>query len=72
MRDLRKKDNLEAAAGDTLNQTLTIQRLDVCSDESVAECINSLPEKQLDVLGRCSGGKVFYIGCGLLTFMIQS
>lgn len=52
MRDLRKKDKLEAAAGDTLNQTLTIQRLDVCSDESVAECINSLPEKQLDVLGR--------------------
>lgn len=52
MRDLRKKDKLEAAAGDTLNQTLTIQRLDVCSDESVAECMNSLPEKQLDVLGR--------------------
>ncbi|XP_015678742.1 retinol dehydrogenase 8-like [Protobothrops mucrosquamatus] len=51
MRDLRKKDKLESAAGDTLNQTLTIQRLDVCSDESVAECINSLPEKQLDVLG---------------------
>ncbi|KAG8129690.1 hypothetical protein E2320_016337 [Naja naja] len=55
MRDLRKKDKLEAAAGDTLNQTLTIQRLDVCSDESVAECINSLPEKQLDVLVNNAG-----------------
>uniref|UniRef100_A0A8C5RPN2 Ketoreductase domain-containing protein n=1 Tax=Laticauda laticaudata TaxID=8630 RepID=A0A8C5RPN2_LATLA len=55
MRDLRKKDKLEMAAGDTLNQTLTIQRLDVCSDESVAECINSLPEKQLDVLVNNAG-----------------
>uniref|UniRef100_A0A670YX79 Ketoreductase domain-containing protein n=1 Tax=Pseudonaja textilis TaxID=8673 RepID=A0A670YX79_PSETE len=55
MRDLRKKDKLEVAAGDTLNQTLTIRRLDVCSDESVAECINSLPEKQLDVLVNNAG-----------------
>ncbi|XP_061470507.1 retinol dehydrogenase 8 isoform X5 [Rhineura floridana] len=51
MRDLRKKDKLEAAAGDTLNKTLSIQHLDVCSDELVTECINSLPEKRLDVLG---------------------
>ncbi|XP_062827124.1 retinol dehydrogenase 8 isoform X1 [Anolis carolinensis] len=55
MRDLRKKDKLEAAAGDTLNKTLTIQRLDVCNDESVTECINSLPGKQLDVLVNNAG-----------------
>lgn len=54
MRDLRKKDKLEVAAGDALNKTLTIQRLDVCSDESVFECVNSLPEKRLDVLGKSS------------------
>ncbi|KAH0628977.1 hypothetical protein JD844_010665 [Phrynosoma platyrhinos] len=41
MRDLRKKDKLEAAAGDTLNKTLTIQRLDVCNDESVTELNNA-------------------------------
>ncbi|XP_072847370.2 retinol dehydrogenase 8 [Pogona vitticeps] len=55
MRDLRKKDKLEAAAGDTLNKTLTIQRLDVCSDESVTECMNNLPGKQLDVLVNNAG-----------------
>ncbi|KAF7243818.1 Retinol dehydrogenase 8 [Varanus komodoensis] len=55
MRDLRKKDKLEAAAGNTLNKTLSIQRLDVCSDESVTECMNSLPEKQLDVLVNNAG-----------------
>ncbi|XP_061470504.1 retinol dehydrogenase 8 isoform X2 [Rhineura floridana] len=55
MRDLRKKDKLEAAAGDTLNKTLSIQHLDVCSDELVTECINSLPEKRLDVLVNNAG-----------------
>ncbi|KAL8164103.1 UNVERIFIED_CONTAM: Retinol dehydrogenase 8 [Gekko kuhli] len=55
MRDLRKKDKLEEAAGDTLNKTLFIQRLDVCSDESVAECISSLPEKRVDVLVNNAG-----------------
>nr|XP_056721005.1 retinol dehydrogenase 8 [Euleptes europaea] len=55
MRDLRKKGKLEEAAGDTLNKTLTIQRLDVCSDESVAECMSNLPEKQLDVLVNNAG-----------------
>ncbi|XP_054859766.1 retinol dehydrogenase 8 [Eublepharis macularius] len=55
MRDLRKKDKLEEAAGDTLNKTLTIQRLDVCSDESVAECMSNLPEKRLDVLVNNAG-----------------
>ncbi|KAJ6652565.1 hypothetical protein lerEdw1_011412 [Lerista edwardsae] len=55
MRDLRKKDKLEAAAGDTLNKTLSIQRLDVCNDASVAECMNGLPEKRLDVLVNNAG-----------------
>uniref|UniRef100_A0ACB8EM77 Retinol dehydrogenase 8 n=1 Tax=Sphaerodactylus townsendi TaxID=933632 RepID=A0ACB8EM77_9SAUR len=55
MRDLRKKDKLEEAAGDALNKTLTIQRLDVCSDDSVAECMSNLPEKRLDVLVNNAG-----------------
>ncbi|XP_060108531.1 retinol dehydrogenase 8 [Heteronotia binoei] len=55
MRDLRKKEKLEEAAGNTLNKTLFIQRLDVCSDESVAECVNSLPEKRVDVLVNNAG-----------------
>ncbi|XP_077185419.1 retinol dehydrogenase 8 [Paroedura picta] len=55
MRDLRKKEKLEEAAGATLNNTLFIQRLDVCSEESVAECLSSLPEKRVDVLVNNAG-----------------
>ncbi|XP_058864120.1 retinol dehydrogenase 8 [Acipenser ruthenus] len=55
MRDLRKKDKLEQAAGDTLNKTLSIQRLDVCSDESVAECLNNMKDRRVDVLVNNAG-----------------
>ncbi|XP_067416748.1 retinol dehydrogenase 8 [Emydura macquarii macquarii] len=55
MRDLQKKEKLEQAAGAALGQTLTIQRLDVCSDASVAECLSSLPERRVDVLVNNAG-----------------
>ncbi|PKU27925.1 retinol dehydrogenase 8 [Limosa lapponica baueri] len=50
MRDLRKKEKLEQAAGAALGKTLSIQRLDVCSDSSVAECMESIPGGRVDVL----------------------
>uniref|UniRef100_A0A8B9QQ23 Retinol dehydrogenase 8 n=1 Tax=Apteryx owenii TaxID=8824 RepID=A0A8B9QQ23_APTOW len=50
MRDLRKKEKLEEAAGPALGQTLSIQHLDVCSDSSVAECVGSIPGGRVDVL----------------------
>ncbi|KAM4717438.1 retinol dehydrogenase 8 [Anableps anableps] len=50
MRDLEKCGPLEKAAGDVLNKTLAIQKLDVCCEESIKECINSLPNRQVDVL----------------------
>ncbi|KAG7491304.1 hypothetical protein MATL_G00002130 [Megalops atlanticus] len=50
MRDLRKKDKLLEAAGDTYGKTLTLQTLDVCSDESVKQCIASIKDRHVDVL----------------------
>ncbi|XP_066109439.1 retinol dehydrogenase 8 isoform X2 [Saccopteryx bilineata] len=51
MRDLGKKGTLEAAAGDTLGQTLTVAQLDVCSDDSVAQCLSCIQGGEVDVLG---------------------
>lgn len=56
MRDLRKKEKLEEAAGPVLGKTLSIQRLDVCSDSSVTECLASVPGGRVDVLGELGGG----------------
>ncbi|KAF3846207.1 hypothetical protein F7725_003285 [Dissostichus mawsoni] len=51
MRDLGKRGPLEKAAGDSLNKTLEIKQLDACSESSIRECVNSLPERRVDVLG---------------------
>ncbi|XP_043550881.1 retinol dehydrogenase 8-like [Chiloscyllium plagiosum] len=59
MRNLNKKEQLEAAAGDTLNKTLHIRQLDVCSDESVTKCLNSIQDKRVDILVNNAGiGKI--------------
>ncbi|XP_063071165.1 retinol dehydrogenase 8a [Engraulis encrasicolus] len=50
MRDLKKKDKLVEAAGDTYGKTLTLQPLDVCSDESVKQCIDSVKDRHIDIL----------------------
>ncbi|MBZ3869042.1 Retinol dehydrogenase 8 [Sciurus carolinensis] len=53
MRDLRKKEMLEAAAGEALGKTLTVAQLDVCNDESVAQCLDCIQE--VDVLVNNAG-----------------
>ncbi|XP_066217121.1 retinol dehydrogenase 8 isoform X1 [Saccopteryx leptura] len=55
MRDLGKKGTLEAAAGDTLGQTLTVAQLDVCSDDSVAQCLSCIQGGEVDVLVNNAG-----------------
>ncbi|XP_051573292.1 retinol dehydrogenase 8-like [Myxocyprinus asiaticus] len=50
MRDLRKKDQLVEAAGDMYGNTLTLLTLDVCSDDSVKQCIDSVKDRHIDVL----------------------
>ncbi|KAM6307848.1 retinol dehydrogenase 8 [Podargus strigoides] len=55
MRDLGKKEKLEAAAGEALGKTLSVQRLDVRSDASVAECMGTIPGGRVDVLVNNAG-----------------
>ncbi|KAE8574877.1 hypothetical protein XENTR_v10003616 [Xenopus tropicalis] len=50
MRNLAKRGALEEAAGDALNDTLEIKKLDVCSDSSIRECMGSIPGRHVDVL----------------------
>ncbi|TKS92098.1 Retinol dehydrogenase 8 [Collichthys lucidus] len=50
MRDLKKKDKLVEAAGDAYGKTLTLLPLDVCSDESVKQCINNVKDRHIDIL----------------------
>ncbi|XP_072531387.1 retinol dehydrogenase 8a isoform X1 [Salminus brasiliensis] len=50
MRDLKKKDKLVEAAGDTFGKTLTLEALDVCSDDSVRQCINRVKDRHIDIL----------------------
>ncbi|XP_010777615.1 retinol dehydrogenase 8 [Notothenia coriiceps] len=55
MRDLGKRGPLEKAAGDSLNKTLEIKQLDACSESSIRECVNSLPDRRVDVLVNNAG-----------------
>lgn len=50
MRDLKKKDKLVQAAGESFGKTLTLQTLDVCSDDSVRKCVSEVKDRHIDVL----------------------
>lgn len=51
MRDVEKRAALETAAGEMLGRSLEIHQLDVCCEDSIRECVNSLPDRRLDILG---------------------
>ncbi|XP_037554065.1 retinol dehydrogenase 8 [Nematolebias whitei] len=50
MRNLSKSELLIEAAGRTLGRTLEIKQLDVCCEESIKACVDSLPERRVDIL----------------------
>lgn len=50
MRNLAKKEALEEAAGRRLGKTLEIKQLDVCDEQSIKTCVNSIPDRRIDVL----------------------
>ncbi|XP_034566703.1 retinol dehydrogenase 8 [Notolabrus celidotus] len=55
MRDLEKRGPLEKAAGVSLNKTLEIKQLDACCEASIRDCVNSLPDRRVDVLVNNAG-----------------
>ncbi|XP_031723552.1 retinol dehydrogenase 8 [Anarrhichthys ocellatus] len=55
MRDLGKRGPLEKAAGGSLNKTLEIKQLDARCEASIKECVNSLPDRRVDVLVNNAG-----------------
>lgn len=52
MRDLKRKDKLVEAAGEAYGNTLSLAVLDVCSDESVKQCINGIEDRRVDILSK--------------------
>ncbi|XP_030586349.1 retinol dehydrogenase 8-like [Archocentrus centrarchus] len=50
MRDLNSQHKLVEAAGDTYGKTLFVAELDICSDESVKQCVNGIKDRHVDVL----------------------
>ncbi|XP_028856104.1 retinol dehydrogenase 8 [Denticeps clupeoides] len=50
MRNLKKSTALVEAAGRTLGRTLEIKELDVCDEKSIKRCVESLPERRVDIL----------------------
>uniref|UniRef100_A0A8C1SV28 Zmp:0000001048 n=1 Tax=Cyprinus carpio TaxID=7962 RepID=A0A8C1SV28_CYPCA len=55
MRDLDKREALERAAGESLSRSLEIRQLDATCEDSIRECLNSLPDRQVDVLVNNAG-----------------
>ncbi|XP_041634546.1 retinol dehydrogenase 8 [Cheilinus undulatus] len=70
MRDLEKRGPLEKAAGDSLNKTLEIKQLDACCEASIRECVNSLPDRRVDVLVNNAGvGMIGPLECQSISAM---
>ncbi|KAM6965846.1 retinol dehydrogenase 8 [Tautogolabrus adspersus] len=70
MRDLSKRGPLEKAAGDSLNKTLEIKQLDACCEASIRECVNSLPDRRVDVLVNNAGvGMIGPLECQSISAM---
>ncbi|KAI2663512.1 Retinol dehydrogenase 8 [Labeo rohita] len=50
MRNPDKSEALVEAAGRTLGRTLEIKQLDVCDENSIKACVDSLPMRRVDIL----------------------
>ncbi|XP_059839903.1 retinol dehydrogenase 8 isoform X2 [Hypanus sabinus] len=70
MRNLDKQRDLVDIAGSTLGKTLEIKQLDVCSEKSIRDCINSIPNRKIDILISNAGmGMIGPIECQTLDEM---
>ncbi|MBN3277149.1 RDH8 dehydrogenase, partial [Polyodon spathula] len=50
MRNPSKSEKLVEAAGRTLGRTLEIKQLDVCDEKSIKACVDSIPNRGVDIL----------------------
>ncbi|KAJ6657681.1 hypothetical protein lerEdw1_002182, partial [Lerista edwardsae] len=50
MRNLEKSQELQKQAGPALEKTLEIKQLDVTCEESIQRCVDSIPQRRVDVL----------------------
>lgn len=50
MRNLGKQDDLAQTAEECVGKTLEIKQLDVCCEESIRDCVNSIPDRRVDIL----------------------
>ncbi|KAG9483144.1 retinol dehydrogenase 8-like [Eleutherodactylus coqui] len=50
MRNLSKQEALVQAAEECVGETLEIKQLDVCSEESIKDCVNDIPDRKVDIL----------------------
>lgn len=64
MRNLGKGEALVMAAGRTLGRTLEIKQLDVCDEISIRACVDSLPDRRVDILSQSLSSRL--IRCDLL------
>ncbi|XP_044299597.1 retinol dehydrogenase 8-like isoform X2 [Varanus komodoensis] len=55
MRNLEKRQALEKQAGSVLKTTLELKELDVTSAESIRRCVDSIPQRRVDVLVNNAG-----------------
>ncbi|NWX24322.1 RDH8 dehydrogenase, partial [Aegotheles bennettii] len=55
MRNLAKKEPLEEAVGRRLGKYLEIKQLDVCDEQSIKTCVDSIPDRKIDILGNNAG-----------------
>ncbi|XP_038628478.1 retinol dehydrogenase 8-like [Tachyglossus aculeatus] len=55
MRNLEKRKTLEEQVGESLEQTLEIRALDVTSEDSIRQCVASIPDRRVDVLVNNAG-----------------
>ncbi|KAJ8279389.1 hypothetical protein COCON_G00064550 [Conger conger] len=50
MRNLSKGGALAEEAGRTLGRTLEIKQPDICDEKSIKACVDSLPDRRIDIL----------------------
>ncbi|KAM8930217.1 retinol dehydrogenase 8-like [Pelodytes ibericus] len=50
MRNLAKQDDLVKATEGCLGNTMEVKQLDVCSDQSIKSCVDSIPNRRIDIL----------------------